>query len=456
MTPSITWKGGGPLMTAGGLIGGSDKCCCENPPPPVCECADYCPYIVEVTSPSGLAVKSPPAFCDGTGGYASRNPAAALTNFGCSPSGWEYISPVGYEPTDASIASVSLNGDNARIGIASVVAQELGTFTKKFPNQYLPSGTMDYYVGGSVSCSIQIYCDRYGEQGPPNGSYFAIATFFAFFGIGNSLFVRWHQRGKQIGFELPSYCSAPGQRVCGDVGDSRVRYLNLPADITVGGLTTSAGNYTADNVVYSSLEQIEKFAGQEVVDYIDCVIAAATATFRITSRPDCKPPVVCTCGANLQGLQLTFDGWTYSIGEQVADPGEDGDQRLERYYFIYGNQHTIIHAKYVLNENGTFYDLTERTLLNIYCQSTADGPRWYAYFETQCITQTSYVKDSWMGYFTCVAACADPDNGRSAGDSIPSGYPVEIEYLGRETYPGYATCTPTGRPPASIHQPVAC
>jgi hypothetical protein len=464
MSPTIRSKGGLPLMV-GGQVAGSQECCCENPPPPFCECSDYCPYIARVVAPAHLVVASLPVLCDGPGAGRSVTPPSDLDGISCSPTGWSLVETTDPLPLDYAAANVSLNGNNLRIGIETVAQQRFGTFSKQFPNPNFPSGTMTYLIGGTATIGVGIFCDRYNELDPVNQKYYAIVTTQVFFGIGNPLFYRWHQRSKQAGYELPSYCVVAGKMSCYSPG-STIRLLEQPIEITADGSTTSLGAYQTDNVVYSTREQIVDFAGEEAGEYIDCVMDAVEATFRITSRDTCEPEVYCDCASITEGLTIVFNyigGWEFiwNDEEQTQSYSDLG----AFYSFTYspqgpGNEARVVIQQWNLSVTEMYYQWT----MDIFCEAIPSGIpspyRWYGSQLLECFEYDSgsvvkWTQQTLLGHFNCQA---DPcgTNGRSLGDLYPAGAWRDVEYFDRVTPDGYVTCNPGGPIDFEIRNDAEC
>lgn len=189
---------------------------------------------------------------------------------------------------------------------------------------------------------------------------------------------------------------------------------------------------------------------------MSAIADAFTTTFRITSRPNCKPPVECFCSQSLTGLQVDFDGYTYTIGEEVDQWDDFDTYGIYRQAFGNVNAYTINH--YTTDE----FNIASfsRRQIDIYCETVDGVPTWRAFFRTWCYSYDAFnvnngtTEDQWMGGFLCYEACEDLENDRQTDDPIPLNDPVEVEYLGRETI-GTA-CTPPARPSLTIRQIATC
>ena len=182
------------------------------------------------------------------------------------------------------------------------------------------------------------------------------------------------------------------------------------------------------------------------------MIAAATATFRITSRPNCLPVVECDCESITNGLTISIykapfapQTFVWNEEEQFASYTD-----LSSFYSISygpsgsGNGAVIVMQQWNLSVTELQFEWTVR----IFCEAVPSGIpspyRWYVSTAVECFewdggTVTKRTKKTYMGWFGCEA---DPcgTNGREKGDLYPSGGVNDLELVSTVTPEGYEPC----------------
>jgi hypothetical protein len=449
----IRLKNGMPLMTAGGLIAGSQACCCENPPPPVCVCADLCSYFIEVLTPVGVAVKSPAVDCTQSGPFtaeaivpgwifAQAEPPASL--------GLSLGSPIPGSTANYETSASAYNN------VASNFSGGLGAFVASVVD-YTDGDDFDpSVVRVTVSADAYMYCDVTisGQFANSPALVARIAVYIAEWRNG-----QWETSETSAYTNIKIVSTRPAtegcvhnyDRSCTD--DSltprpppNLIYMETPLTLTVDGGTSSIGAWQQ----FSAGGRGPKAAAFE--EWANDILDAASATFRITSRPNCDSPIACECGPYLDGLLLQFEGVGYWIGTEVetwTDFSGEGEARR-----AYGTQAswTVVHDK----TDGFNLAIFNRRQLDIYCETTVDGPVWRALIRTYCYEDGAIGEDVWMGRFDCYkTVCEDLEKNRPLDQPIPQEEPVEVEYLGR-TYFGATDCTPPPRPFVRLEQVSSC
>ena len=438
MSPTIRSKGGLPLMI-GGLVAGADECCCENPPPPFCwECADLCSYVMNVTEPTELPASGRIVCGEGAADGATR------TTFmfpGILPSGFEDYPYV----TDGSFYGGQWNGSR---GEAWISPWPFGPYAFV---QHWRRGDVDdapvaegcatssgFELQGSVSVGIS--CEP-GRTPTPYTVRVSADVSCALFAAsdeksGSECGGVWRWFGWSV-FDLNSSCITAPKRTCNDYLN-QMRHLTTPVLITADAAGTSLGAYQNENTFTSG------GMGSWCQGFGEALRDELSATFRITSRPNCLPPVACDCNVPLGGLAI--ESWT--IGRWNL--GGDFDNGCGTYQLQSGNQFAIRVDDGVPDGGGGCLPTESIRQLDIYCQSVDGVPTWFVLIRTTCFQRnagvlTHQATDTWLGKFLCYQQeCDDTENGRFAGDSIPQGEPVDIEYLGREVGFGLQECTPPG------------
>ena len=438
---SITWKDGGPLMTANGLIGGSPACCCENPPPPVCACPDPCSYFIEITSPSHIAVKSPPSQC----------PFTSLTSAQTQIVDEAFPAPDGFDFCD-----LSLPGFGTVKGWAGL-AQNLGDEDR---HVYAAAGyragiCSDGTYRGRVGCSIEVElrCSDFGAVEPSLKLYVGVNVEVYL----ESLDFPPKPTARLLRLlavtTLPSQCVTGVDRTCvGDIVRTRFAYIQTPSTVTATGRDSGIGEYAVMND-YSV--GVETDIAESIADH---VLDSFSATFRITSRRSCRSaPCSCTAAA---GTEWTFSNGTRS--KTFTHGADDVEWGGAPFYWSWdGVGYLVLEifdpADYVPGIGGL---VIERHTVQITCDTVDDVSTWMASVFSQCIQYdnvpqiTHETYDEWAGVLECVPGCEDEH--RAAGDPVLDGDLVDVEYLGRSTAVGTTECTPPPRISISVKQSATC
>jgi hypothetical protein len=447
-------------MTAGGLIGGNDKCCCENPPPPNCYCPDFCSYFIEVVSPSDLAVKSPANSC---GGLDTTMPNTKVVD------GWRFSDDLGegYELYEDA-ARVNLSDSFARSFInaglgASVM--HLGNWRREFPidNPFNPSQpfTGYAYAGFIVLAEAQVACNfyqgageaytptinilftaRFVEDGPTDVKSGAIPARFESYYLGYNVY-----------FPLPVDCIYNESRSCFRPPYWHPRdgfhHVRTPLDVVVQKDKVTIGDVEYPLAVVP-LESTEP--GLSRAPLVDEVVDAFSATFRITSRDNCEPVVVCNCDSITRGLTITIykapfapQVFVWNEEEQYATYSD-----LANFYSIsYGPAGAGNEALIVMEQwNLSVTEIQFRWTIRIFCEAVPSGIpspyRWYVSSDVECFewdsgTVRKNTKHTYMGWMACEA---DPcgTNGREKDDLYPAGGVSDWELVSTVTPEGYEPC----------------
>ena len=425
----------------GGQVAGSQACCCENPPPPFCGCPDFCIYRIEVVSPGSLAAKSSiPALCGSiTDIRRIEAPVTALPSDLCNVA--ECQPWIGGVDANVTRSFVELAVANRSPYLGANVGESF--FVTGFPEW---SGSTGFITFG---IAVEIRCIDY--VGPVPSFYVRIRTSFLLYQSN-----RWtdgsfvaSSGSRTATFDLTtSACQTiGGSRTLCEIGEQRARYITTPLTFDASWDTTSLGDYQFDYI-----EGAPPGFDPRYQALLDEILASFSATFRITSRPNCDSPIACECGPYLDGLLLQFDGVGYWIGTEVetwTDFSGEGEARR-----AYGTQAswTVVHDK----TDGFNLVIFNRRQLDIYCETTVDGPVWRALIRTYCYEDGAIGEDVWMGRFECYkTVCEDLEKNRPLDQPIPQEEPVEVEYLGR-TYFGATDCTPPPRPSVRLEQITSC
>lgn len=458
-------------MVSGGLIAGSQTCCCENPPPPMCECLDFCQYIIEVVSPSAVAAKSIPYVC---GQYAPNSGVSVDANEW--PLGETVPSPFYEEPEELDcFGSFGFTKPGNRWASSFLVNDNRTVFAE--------AGVSKYYVTPScappgiyiaISSQVRFTCTDLssgaGLMTPTAVLYLVVHvrhSYQTYYGQ-NGPFSQYY-RLKILEVPLPATCSSNPNINCIPINAPTVqkKVISTPLSITVENNETSLGDWSQDSVVSDGPEAslCESIANQ--------LLTAYSATYRITSRPNCDSPVTCNCAASLGGMNVTL-GNLKSITNNSILPSWGVDSSLVDFVRLRSDQ--------IISWQGPFgfYE---------YEQSDPDGPRdgdgnctrrlWYQRAELYCDvidgvaqwfvlftsfrdiydeagTSTHRSYDQWAGKIDCFEACEDLDNFIDEDEPVPMGEPYDIEYLGRTTVTGYLECEPPPRLTIRLTQIVTC
>ena len=453
---SITWKDGGPLMTAGGLIGGSPACCCENPPPPVCVCPDMCSYFMAVLSPEEVAVKSPPIICGSALVVEKRervngHPFPGDLGFGFEP--YEELDVVAMQDRIDSVAA-NLSGFGSLAG----VVYKRGQWRREFEVDGV--GLVEEYAILEMAISAIVRCSA------ADSAYMADVIVSAAFRVsgfsdakgGRDSPIKTYYSSKQITVPLPSFCLYSGRdhKTCLDqtiVPQDGLRLLESPVEISVSEATAT---------ILGDEHELVGFGGWsgdgEISPLVESAIADFSAEFRITSRRTCVS-APCSCSA-AYGTEWTFSDGTRS--KTFTHGIDDVEWGGSPYYFSWdGVGYMVLEIfdpeDYVTGLGGL---VIERHTVQISCETIDDVSTWMASVFSQCIQYnnvpqiTHETYDEWAGVFECVPGCEDEH--RAAGDPVLDGDLVDVEYLGRSTAVGTTECTPPPRIAISVKQIATC
>ena len=252
-------------------------------------------------------------------------------------------------------------------------------------------------------------------------------------------------------FELPSLCVTDSRRHCYPI-TTPYRILDTPVEFSATASTTSLGAYDGWGAFEyrgaGNLDGIAASIGDALKD-------ALNATFRITSRPNCRPPVACDCQVDIRGLVIDFTGRSFEIGKYVNE--ESADLRVVSVQSP-DNGWSIVRET---RAGGFPQDTTQIDL-----ECTESG--WMALMTARCRRRVdgelvSDTTDQWAGVMQCSESCdgfydADVGEGlfqvRTAGEAIPLGEVQDVEYLGRES--SAVECEPPARPTFSVRQVEFC
>lgn len=435
MSPNITWKGDGPLMV-GGLIGGSDKCCCENPPPPDCYCPDHCSYYVEILSPEIVSVKSPTLSCPI---YYSN-----LSNEVSQPewlfAGIEYLpgwSVCGYPYAQPSVRGVALAGVQAEVSFNAYFCNPNVSFDYVEVSGSAQITLACYEYGGAFSGTPQIdvsYIINARRYVTPPGYFYGIHHSHAFITSGATVFPQ-------------TYCQYNDKRSCGapayvSMPPNGFKYIETPFDVlierdsaTLNGEETALRKNQAALDAFGSAEQLGEF--------IEAISGVFSATFRITSRPSCAT-TDCSCSASLAGTTMSFNGETFTIGNE---PNPTRGVTTQTWLFTDGATPSITYEVY----DATFTQIQVRIIAELFCSSdeedpnipTGGQPTWWLIAYSDCFTWengvvTEATRDTWLGPYACYEHC---------GEFLPFGSPYPYLRIDSETAtPSVGPCDPPYAP----------
>jgi hypothetical protein len=422
MSPTIRSVDGKPLMI-GGLVAGADECCCGNPPP-LCQCPqDWCQYAIEITSPASITLS---AGNQCAGDYQQKVVGPPSMSPAVSPyGGLDPCEEPGGEPYCIDSSTVQVyNASPGMWGLTAIAFSRAARFKDGSPPVYPRAG-----VYAQVSLEARVRCDSADGSGDGFGFFLDIRREIA---VENFLFdgstYCFYFEGKYKTVKLPSSCPAVGERFCGDnpsYASTRVSQISTPVEFTLSLDTTSFGDY--ESTVTSARNT------GDCSDLFDAVIGEGfSATFRITSRPNCNP-VGCDCTEDISGLKVfwyradfilyTPQSWSYS--------GNDPFIELYEYYGGNGTAGTPYEFRYE-RYDATINYLYEKQEAYLWCamDDTVDPPvnRWYVRQQATCYTRDpdtfallASTLDSWIGHLDCYeAGQCDPIN---EGDIIPWGTP---------------------------------
>lgn len=438
-------------------MAGGEPCCCQTP---ACVCTDYCPYIIEITAPSAVAVRSPVGTCDGAPAVAEGQDDSWLVWMVAPPAGLglSVRTMTGGSPQTTNwsvLNSVLVSGLSAGVGV-------MADYTNG--DEFDPTITrVEISVGMSLYCEVE-----------PPGNYATRPVLLA--GI-TVVITQWRSGqwapflglsscnvSKSIAFYPATECQYNNARTCSytplGLGPGAYRYIQTPLTLNVSASTTSAEPWGTDTSASGGS------LGTTLLGWANDIVDGISATFRITSRGNCLPPVECDCQTNLQGTQ-----WLFSQGDLTRDcdwntTAQDGDKSFQEWgsspFYIYwdGGGSFFLErfdsGDYVAGIGGL---VTERHTTEFGC-TTIDGvPTWTVTITSECIqynnvpNQTHRSIDTWVGRLLCYESCED--NYHAAGVPLPTGELVDVEYIGRWTETGYSECTPPARLAVSGRQIVA-
>lgn len=442
-------------MLPGGVVAGSQACCCENPPPPPpCFCGEYCPYIIEITAPSEVAVRSPPGGCDGGTDFASADDDSWLVWMVAPPGGLGLSvgTMTGYAPQSTNW---SAQNNVLVAGLAAGVQVE-ADYTDGDP--WDPTITRV-----EISVGLSFYCEQ-----EPGGAYATRPVVIA----GIDVHIKQWRSGqwapflglsaagvtKSITFYPPTECQYTNERTCGysiaGPGPANGRYIQTPLTLDVSGSTTSQGAWgQSGSATVGSL-------GTTLLGWADDIVDAISATFRITSRDNCEPPVACNCDASLGGMRVLLGNLkSYSVNPEYYEVGSslvdfvylDFDQTVSWQGPFGFYEYTQLDRDGPTDGDGKCTRRLWYQRAELYCDVIDGVAQWFVLFtsfrdiydEDGASTHRSY--DEWAGKIDCFEACEDLDNFIDEDEPVPMGEPYDIEYLGRTTETGYLECEPPPR-----------
>jgi len=453
MSPTIRSKGGLPLFV-GGQVAGSQTCCCENPPPPVCVCDDGCQYIAQVISPGSLAVSSgPSAYC---GAQAFNQVVIDGMLQSIFPVSNQNSWLAGDNKSSASASNYTYLNNSFLFNNRGVSLVHSVVGYPEFEHPETEADIFSCFINDDLVFSAlsyitsAVYCQ--GEK------YFAlieirVQVIYEYYNPNCGRPELGRKVKQRIGFfELPSSCNVIESQDCQYNGRGKVR-LNTPLEFTINGDGTSTfGNVPVFQSYGTSRPEVESFVNEK----FDQLESFLTGTFRITSRPNCKPPVACDCNhVDLRGLIIDFAGRSFEIGKYV-------DEEVDGVRFVSGQNpsgYTVIRET---RAGGFPQDTTQ---IDMICTESGG---WMVLMSTRCRRRVdgqlvSDTTDQWAGVMQCSESCdgfyeAASEPGlfqvRTAGEPIPLGEAQDVEYLGRES--SAVECEPPARSTFSIRQVEFC
>jgi hypothetical protein len=301
---------------------------------------------------------------------------------------------------------------------------------------------------------IAVYCRTFplGEiKYYARVSLYSAARFF-FESLGFTTTGVWN-RSYYGELEIPASCILSPDRSCIPF-NQEAAHIATPLTITLNGDgTCSLGNLT-----------LIGDGGSEGIppdfpyakDAVDAILDGISYTFRITSRPNCKPPVACDCNhVDLRGLIIDFAGRSFEIGKYV-------DEEVDGVRFVSGQNPS---GYTVISETSAGGFPQDTTQIDMTCTESGG---WMVLMSTRCRRRVdgqlvSDTTDQWAGVMQCSESCdgfyeAASEPGlfqvRTAGEPIPLGEAQDVEYLGRQS--SAVECEPPARPTFSIRQVEFC
>lgn len=445
----IRWKNGGPLFIQPapgggpvGLVAVDQDCCCPPPPPPQCwDCVDPCSYFFELLLPENVSVKTPPVDCVQLIALAQGD---AVNEFSFPSAVPSPVSPA-LQLSYSAVAIYPFFNQNSSHGFA--FGGVVSVWTGEVAFDCAPLGNPDLNV--NVVLSVNLYCTQGRMPTPVYATYGAYITTATGVVAGNAQCLSgwdWYLEGE---FDIPvDPCQSAARLTCSGYTDP-LRLINTPLTFTItkngcnlgGSFSTRTGLFAPD----AAIHDLVRTTGEAVRD-------AFSYTFRITSRPACRT-IECECDALLIGLLLEFDGSGYTLGTEVDEWTSLGaSEGIARRSYGSDSSWTVVHDE----TDGFNLEVFNRRQLDIYCETTVDGPVWRALIRTYCYDAGATGEDVWMGRFLCYeTVCEDLENNRPLNGPIPQEEPVEVEYLGR-TYFGTTDCTPPPIPAVRLGQVTSC
>jgi hypothetical protein len=426
-----------------------------------------CAYFIEVTAPGELAVKSPQYPCSGAstqGGVivpymlsdawppeADWSPGNLLTFINASSATAENFKP--YQWLVASVVH-HLGGG----GIWPTDTGSCGTFaTSNFTSEAVINCVVKCTPGAASPFSIELSAHV----------YVFLDNSFQLNNGGTPYCNGWWKWDSSASFPLTSTCQSKPARQCVSTSDE-FQVLDTPASVTADGTATSLGAYTANtSASYGDYSSTAQAIGEALRD-------ALTATFRITSRRNCEPPVTCNCNASLGGMLVDLGNLTsassstpssYQVSSSLIDfvwMYDRTDQTVSWQGPFGYYEYQQLDSSGPLDGDGNCTRRLWYQRAELYCDVIDGVAQWFVLFtsfrdiydEVGISTHRSY--DQWAGKIDCFKACEDLDNFIDEDEPVPMGEPYDIEYLGRTTVTGYLECEPPPRVTISFTQIITC
>jgi hypothetical protein len=436
----IRFKDGKPLLV-GGQVAGSQTCCCENPPPPACYCPDSCSYFFEVTSPTAVAVKSRAVDCLGFGGGTSIKFANEWLFPGISYlPGWTTCARY----TQPFYNSMASDGSGVSVSFAGVFCN--------------PDNEYDYIeVSGRALIFFACYDGSGGFTGTPAVSvYWRVRAERRLVPIGGYYYLTHSIAFAQAGgMVYPStFCQYNDKRSCGppagiSMPPNGFKYINTPLTLELSRSSVSVNGSTQS----LDPEDFQSFANygydaSSISAFVSEIADAFTATFRITSRPSCKP-TGCACGQSLAGISLQLYGQTFIVGNEP-----DPDRTLGNEVWNYTDSTMSPVIEYTVWD-AFFLEEQYKVVAEVFCESEpqADGnvgpageDAWYLIIYSDCFeweggVVVSQTRDTYVGVYDCYEHC---------DKFLPSGTPPEMYLVSSVTTPGLDSCSPMAATPIVI------
>jgi len=421
------------------------------------DCEGLCSYAISVTQPSDIATSGRYASCyqlwQPSGNRIAYSLAASLPSgtspdsaasysAGLSAGGYELRAIVahyldGQTPNTSAdcTPSIAYYTENPGFSASGVISATLVCVTGRTPK---PFGVL---ISAGVNVSIGSSDEKIKECA---GSYI------------------W---GRGVLYELPVICRDDMNRKCVDLKGT-YRVIDAPFEFSATAFTTSLGDYdsTYENKSEFGLSGIAAEIGEAIRD-------ALSATFRITSRDNCEPPVACNCDASLGGMMvllgnlksLSVNPEYYEVGSSLVDFVQmDPDQTVSWQGPFGFYEYTQLDPDGPQDGNGNFTRRLWYQRAELYCDVIDGVAQWFVLFTSfrdiydEAGTSTHRSYDEWVGKIDCRKACEDLDNFIDKDEPVPMGEPYDIEYLGRTTVTGYLECEPPPRGTIRLTQIQRC